>query len=108
MTEPHDRDDVERAVRCSVAASVEPVTVALLAAARRLRGDSAELRKCSFVADAVGVVSDGDEELAGKFGADTEDVEELRGDVGDEAVDLIAELFDLCVERLPATREIPQ
>jgi hypothetical protein len=73
-----------------------------------LGGDTAEFGEGGLVADAVGVISCGHQELAGQLDTDTEESDELGGGEGDEGLDLAVERFDLGVERLPAAGEIPQ
>ena len=67
---PHDRDNVEGAVRGSVASSAEAVSAGGPAAAGWLRCDAAELGEGRFVADAFCVVAGGDQELASDLDPD--------------------------------------
>ncbi len=72
--EPADDDRVEGGVGLSVAAAVEAVAVGLAGRCGD-RGDAAQHREGSFGVDAFGVLSDGDQELAGDVGTDTVEFE---------------------------------
>jgi hypothetical protein len=74
-----DGDDVERTVRCAVAAAGEPVPAGGPSAARRLWRDSTEFRERSLVADPVGVIANGDEELPCNFSALAVELDEVGG-----------------------------
>ena len=74
-----DGDDVEGAVRCAVAAAAEPVPAGGSAAAGGLWCDAAEFREGRFVADPLRVITHGDEELAGDFGTDSVELDEVGG-----------------------------
>ena len=65
-----EHDDVEGVVGSAVTAAVEAVTVGPTAADRE-RSGPAKVRERSLGAQPVGVVSGGDEQLPGDFGADT-------------------------------------
>jgi hypothetical protein len=106
MAHPDDGDDVQRTVSGAVTAAAESVTAAGTAAAGGLRSDAAELGEGSFVADAVGVVADGDEELSGDLGADPVELDQLGRGRADEGFDLLVEGLDLVVELLPASCQV--
>ncbi len=74
-----DGDDVEGAVGGSVAAAAESVPAAGAAAAGRLWGDAAEFGEGGLVADPVGVVAGGDQELAGDLDADAVQLDQCLG-----------------------------
>lgn len=65
---------------------------------------STEFRGRGLVADPVGIVADGDEELPGNFSADAVELDEAGGSVGHQGINLGAELLDLIIQRLPGAR----
>jgi hypothetical protein len=67
-----DGDGVEGAVGGSVSAPAETVSAVAASAAGWLGSNTAEFGEGGFVAYPLGVVAGGDQELTGKFGADTE------------------------------------
>lgn len=67
-------------------------------AAGRLGYDAAELGKGGLVADALGVVPGGHEELTGQLDPDTEQFGQLRRVEDDQGVQLVVEYLDLLVE----------
>jgi len=86
-----DGDDVERAVRGSVAAATEPVTPGCAADAGGLWRDSAEFGEGPFIGDSVRVVAGGDQELSGDFDSDSMEFDQGRCRRADEGRDLGAE-----------------
>ena len=98
VAHPDDRDDVERAVRRSVAAAAETVTTGGSAAACRLGSDPAEFGKRGFVAYPLRVVADGDEELASNLDANPGQLEQVRRCRAHEGLDLLVEGLDLFVQ----------
>jgi hypothetical protein len=72
-----DRDDVERAVGCSVTAAAESVTTGGASAAGGLGCDTAEFGEGCLGVDAVCVVAGCDQELSRQFDADAVELDEL-------------------------------
>jgi hypothetical protein len=107
LVEPHpdDHGAVDRGVQLSVAAVIDPVPPR---GHPRRCGDGADpgkFRQRCFGADAFGVVADDDEDLGRGVDADSERLDELRGDPQDEFLDHRLELCDLSVESEPAACE---
>ncbi len=71
VSQSDDGDDVEGAVGGTVPAAAEPVSPGGSSAAGGLGCDTAEFGEGRLVADAVCVVPDGDQELAGEFSPDS-------------------------------------
>ena len=102
--EPTDDDAVERCVRGPIAAGVE----AMPADAPGRCGDrcgTAEVREPVITAEPFGVVTGGDEELAGDAGADTVERDQVRRDRSDERLEDRVELAEFFGELLVAARD---
>ena len=84
----------------AVAAAVEAVPVGL-AGGDLDRGGAAERGVGAFVAQSVGVVAGGDEELTGGVVADAVHGDERGGDVVEDRLDVPVEFSDLERERSP-------
>jgi hypothetical protein len=70
VSEPVEHDHVERAVGGSVAAAVQPVPSSLPAAGGD-RSGAGQVRERGFRAQAIRVVADGGQQLAGDLDTDT-------------------------------------
>lgn len=79
MSHSDDGDGVEGAVGSAVSAPAEPVAAVGASAAGGLWCDSAEFGEGCLIAYPFGVVAGGDQELAGEFGADSEQFDEFGG-----------------------------
>src|ERR1700754_5013540 len=108
MAHPHDGGDVERAVSRPVASPAESVAAGGSSAARWLWCDAAELGEGGLVADAVGVVAGGDEELAGELDPDAVQLDECRCGSAHQDFDLPVQRLDLLVEDLPSACQVAQ
>src|SRR5690606_3630795 len=97
-----------RRVELPVPAVVDAVIPAGHAGPGRDGADAGELRERGFAADAFGVVAGDDEDFGGGIDADPELVEQVRGTLEYELLDLRFEIFDLVVERDPAFRDRPE
>jgi len=97
-----DRDDVERAVGCSVAAAAESVTTGGASAAGWLGCDAAEFGEGCLGVDSVCVVAGCDQELPGEFDTDAVEFDEFGCSCSDQGFDLLVEVLDLGIEALPA------
>ena len=101
-------DDVERAVRLSVAAAAETVSALILPAAGGFGCHAADLGEGTFALDPLSIVAGGDEELAGELGAHAEERDQVWCGVLHEGRDLAAETLDLLVQVLPTPGQIPE
>ena len=104
---PDDHDPVERGVRVSMPAPVEPVSRGL---SRRggERRHTTERGKGGFRMDPARIVPGHDEQLGRRIGSDPEGGPELRSLLLGEAVELTVMEVHLTMEVQPSVREGPQ
>jgi hypothetical protein len=105
---PDDRDDVQGAFGRPVAAAAKSVTSTGAAAAGGLWGDPAEFGEGGLTVDPLGIVTGGDEELAGDLDPDAGQLERLGRGGSDQAVDLLVQRLDLLIEALPTAGQVAQ
>jgi hypothetical protein len=106
VSESHDGHDVEGAVGGPVSASAQAVSAGGPPAAGWLRCHAAEFGEGGFIVDAFGIVSGGDEELAGQLDTDAEEFDELRCGGANDDLNLFVECFDFAVKGLPPAGQV--
>ena len=105
LVEPHpdDHGPIDRGVELSVPSVIDAVLPTGHSRAGRDGANAGEFRERCFALDAFGVVSGDDEDLRCGVDTDTELIQQMRGALEDEVLDLCLELLDLLVQGDPAS-----